>query len=92
MRVLVSLSAIVAAILMSCSTVEHGPSIEGASRDEAADIERAVRSTKHAQQVDSIHRLPSGAIIVETDAGDFEAQRVGRRWRFNEVIITGKRT
>jgi hypothetical protein len=92
MRVVVStLSAIAAAGLASCSTVDHGPSIEGVSHEEAADIDRAVRAEKHAQRVDSIHQWPDGGIVVETNAGDFEARRVGKRWKFDEVIITGKR-
>src|SRR5437763_17083687 len=85
------LSAIAVAVLASCSTVQNGPSIEGVSHEEAADIERDVRAEKYAQKVESIHRWPNGGIIVETDAGDFEARRVGKRWKFDEVIITGKR-
>jgi hypothetical protein len=93
MRVAISmLSAIAATVVSSCSTVERGPSIEGVSHEEAADIDRAVRAEKHAQNVESIHRWPSGSVIVETDAGDFEARRVGKRWKFEEVIITGKKT
>ena len=89
---IVTLSAIAATALVSCSTVEHGPSVEGVSREEAADIDRAVRAEKHAQKVESIHRWPNGGIIVETDTGDFEARRVGKQWKFDEVIITGKKT
>ena len=90
--VMSTLSAIAAAVLSSCTTVAQGLSIEGVSREQAADIERAVLAEKHAQKVESIRRWPDGSIIVETDAGDFKAQRVGRLWRFDEVIITGKRT
>jgi hypothetical protein len=93
MRVAIStLTVIAATVLTSCSTVEHDPSIEGVSHEEAADIDRAVRAEKHAQKVESIHRWPNGGIIVETDAGDFEARPVGKRWKFDEVIITGKKT
>lgn len=90
--VILTLSVIAAVVLASCSAVEQGPSIEGVSREEAADIDRAVRAEKHAQRVDSIDRWPDGGITVETDAGDFKARRVGKRWKFDEVIITGKRT
>ncbi len=93
MRVIGSTLRVIALIaLASCSIVDHGPSVDGVSQQDATDIDRAVRVEKHAQKVERISRWPDGHITVETDAGDFEVRRSGKRWKFDEVIITGKRT
>ena len=76
--------------LGSCAGVTD-TSIEGVSPQQAMDISAAIGAQEHARHVYSCHRWPDGGIVVETDVGDFEAQRVGKGWKFSRLIITGKK-
>jgi hypothetical protein len=84
-----TLNLIAAAVLASCVSPDD-PRRTGVSRDQAADISRAVRAQKHAHQIYRCTRWPDGMIIIQTDVGDYSARRVGDKWEFIEMVILGR--
>ena len=82
------MNLIAAAFLASCVSPDD-PRVTGVSRELTADISRAVRAQKHANQIYRCTRWPDGMIIIETDVGNYSARRVGNKWEFVERILTG---
>jgi hypothetical protein len=80
------LNLLAATILASCVSPDD-PRVTGVSREEAAEISRAIRAQKHAQQIYRCARWPDGTIIIETDVGDYSARRARARWEFAEQVI-----
>jgi hypothetical protein len=79
---------IAAAVLAGCVSPDDAR-VTGVSREQAADISRAVRAEKHAHQIYRCTRWPDGVIIIQTDVGNYSVRRVGHKWEFAERVILG---
>jgi hypothetical protein len=91
MRVVALVFSVLAITSLGSCTGFTDTSIQGVAPQQAMDISAAIGTQKHAHHIYSCTRWPDGKIIVETDVGNYSAQRVANGWQFAERIITGGR-
>jgi hypothetical protein len=83
-------SIVVAALLLGCGTVGEVPLIKGVSPQDVAELDRVVRTEKHAHKVyEYSYHQDGGWILLQTDVGAYSARRVRGKWVLTPVVIVG---